>query len=74
MVNKGLDTAFLHFGIRDSDLKVIEEICNDTGLDFEWVKEAILKQFHEHKTKESNVDEKIIEKLIEKALSKLPNY
>jgi hypothetical protein len=46
-------------------------LCTEHQLDFEWVKEELLKEFHERKIRNQDVDDKVLEKIIEKALSKL---
>lgn len=46
MQKKGLDTTFLHYGIRREDISLIEALCTEHQLDFDWVKEDLLKTFH----------------------------
>jgi hypothetical protein len=71
MANKGLDTTFVHYGIRKDDMDLIEVLCTEHKLDFDWVKENLLKEFHERKIRNQDVAEKSLEKIIEKALSKI---
>jgi len=71
MAKKGLDTTFLHYGIRKEDINLIETLCTDHKLEFDWVKEDILKEFHERKISNQELDEKSVEKVIEKALQKI---
>ena len=71
MAKKGLDTTFLHYGIRKEDINLIESFCTDHKLEFDWVKEDILKEFHERKISNQELDEKSVEKVIEKALQKI---
>jgi len=71
MSKKGLDTTFLHYGIRKEDISLIETLCTRYQLDFDWVKEDLLKEFHERKIRNLALDEKSIEKVIEKALGKI---
>jgi len=73
MSKKGLDTTFLHYGIRKEDISLIETLCTRYQLDFDWVKEDLLKEFHERKIRNLALDEKSIEKVIEKALGKIRN-
>jgi hypothetical protein len=40
-------------------------------LEFDWIKEDILKEFHERKISNLELDEKSVEKVIEKALGKI---
>jgi hypothetical protein len=71
MGKKGLDTTFVHYGIRKEDMDLISVLCTEHQLEFEWVKEELLKEFHERKIRNQDVDEKLLEKIIEKALSKI---
>ena len=71
MAKKGLDTTFVHYGIRKEDMDLISVLCTEHQLEFEWVKEELLKEFHERKIRNQDVDEKALEKIIERALSKM---
>lgn len=71
MAKKGLDTTFVHYGIRKEDINLIEALCVEHKLDFDWVKEDLLKEFHERKIRNQEMDEKGIEKILEKALLKI---
>lgn len=71
MAKKGLDTTFLHYGIRKEDISLIEAICTTHQLELDWVKEDLLKEFHERKIRNQEIDEKSLESLIEKALHKI---
>jgi len=71
MAKKGLDTTVLHYGIRKDDISLIETLCTTHNLEFDWVKEDILKEFHERKISHQELDEKSVEKVIEKALGKI---
>ena len=71
MAKKGLDTTFVHFGIRKEDMDIIKNLTEEQGLDFEWLQENILKEFHNLKINNEDIDSKKIEKVIEKALNKI---
>jgi hypothetical protein len=71
MAKKGLDITFVHYGIRKEDISLIEALCIEHKLEFDWIKEDILKEFHERKIRNQDMDEKSIEKIIEKALLKI---
>ena len=71
MAKKGLDTTFIHYGIRKEDMSLIETLCTEHKLDFDWVKEELLKEFHEKKVNNHDLDDKGLEKLIDKALQKI---
>lgn len=71
MSKKGLDALFVHYGIRKDDMATIEALCEQQGIDPEWLKEYLLKTYHEKKIKNEDLDEKAMKKLIEKALQKI---
>lgn len=71
MAKKGLDTTFIHYGIRKEDMSLIETLCTQHNLEFDWVKEELLKEFHEKKISNHDMDDKTLEKLIDKALQKI---
>lgn len=68
-MDKGLDAMFMNFGIRSEDMNIIKDICEENEIDFEWFKDYILKEYHELKTKNEEMDSKRLQKLIEKALT-----
>lgn len=70
MQNKGLDTTFIHFGIRKDDMDIIETMCLENEVDFTWLQENILREFHSLRINNEEIDQKTIEKIIEKALNK----
>ena len=70
-MSKGLDRNFLEYGIRKPDLDVISSLCEKHQLDVDWVKEEILKHFHEEKVSKIEMDDAAVEKVINKALQKL---
>lgn len=71
MARKGLDTTFIHYGIRKPDMSLIETLCTEYQLDFDWVKEDLLKEFHELRIGNKDINDKSTERLIEKALQKI---
>jgi len=70
-MTKGLDASFVHYGIRQTDLNLLESLAQKHQLDFDWIQEEILKKFHEQRTRDMVMDEASLAKLIEKALNKL---
>jgi hypothetical protein len=70
MSKKGLDTLFVHYGIRQEDMQIIDALCKEHDIDFDWFQEEILKVYHEKKIRNEELDEKNLKKLIEKALQK----
>lgn len=71
MTRKGLDSTFVHYGIRKDDMEMIKSLSVKHDLDFDWIKDEILKEFHEKKINSIEMDDKVIVKIIEKALSKI---
>ena len=69
-MKKGLDRCFLHYGIRQEDMDIIEQACKSAEIDSDWMKEYILKPYNEERNNE-NVDEKKLKSIINKALKKL---
>lgn len=70
MENKGIDTTFVHYGIRKEDMRIIEQLCEENEIDFTWLQEHILREFHSLRINNEDIDQKTIEKIIEKALNK----
>ena len=70
MASKGLDYTFVHHGVRQEDLKLLETIAIENEIDPEWLKN-LLQSFHEKKTKNAELDDKEIIKLIEEHLNKI---
>lgn len=69
--HKGLDSAFVHYGIRRDDLRILEILAEKHNLDWDWIQEEILKKYHEKKTNDELSDERDIIKLIETAVARL---
>lgn len=70
-MNKGLDASFVHYGIRQSDLNLLEALAHKHQLDFDWIQEEILKKYHEQKARDQEMDEPALVRLLEKALQKM---
>ncbi|CAN5920751.1 hypothetical protein BH24BAC1_BH24BAC1_41030 [soil metagenome] len=70
-MNKGLDATFVHYGIRQEDLRLIEQLAEAAGLDLDWVKD-LLRDFHEKKTKKQELEDKDVQKLLDEHLGRLP--
>ncbi len=71
MAKKGLDSIFIHYGIRKEDMNLIEVLCTEHQLDFDWVTNYLLKEFHEKKIRNQEILDKDIESIIESALQKI---
>ena len=73
MARKGIDSTFLHYGIRTSDMDLIQELCTspDFQLNPDWVKDEILKLYNEGGNDQGVVEEKTIRQIIKNALKKI---
>jgi hypothetical protein len=73
MARKGIDSTFLHYGIRTSDMDIIQELCTspDFQLNPDWVKDEILKLYNEGGNDQGVVEEKTIRQIIKNALKKI---
>ncbi|MBP5540026.1 MAG: hypothetical protein J6X88_00075 [Bacteroidales bacterium] len=69
-MKKGLDRTFLHYGIRQEDMEIIEAATRDADIDADWMKEHILKPYNEARNEEA-VDEKKLRKILNNALKKI---
>lgn len=69
-MKKGLDRTFLHYGIRQEDMDIIEAASRDADIDAEWMKEYILKPYNEARNEEA-IDEKKLRKILNKALKEV---
>ncbi len=70
MAKKGVDATFLHYGIKQEDMRLIVQACQDSNIDPEWMKESILKVYHDEK-KNDELDVKKVSKILNKALKAL---
>ena len=70
-MNKGVDRCFLHYGVRQEDMDIIEHACLDNGIDAEWLKDKILKPYHEERTNQEVESEKRLAKILKKALKEI---
>ena len=68
---KGIDQKFVHYGIRKDDLAMIESICDQEGIDFEWMSEEILKAYHAKKVDVIEIDDTSTEDIIRSAINKI---
>jgi hypothetical protein len=67
-MRKGIDSTFLHYGVRNEDMALIEQACQDSDIDTEWLKEQILKPYNEERNNQNFVEEKKLTKILKKAL------
>ena len=68
MARKGIDSTFLHYGVRNEDMSLIEQACQDSDINTEWLKEQILKPYNEERNNQNFVEEKKLTKILKKAL------
>ena len=52
-------------------MEIIEQACQDNGINEEWMKESILKEYHEERNNQNELDDKTLSKIIKKALKAL---
>lgn len=69
-MKKGLDRTFLHYGIRQEDMDIIEDAARSADIDPDWMKEYILKPYNEARNEEA-VDDKKLRKILNKALKEV---
>lgn len=69
-MKKGLDRTFLHYGIRQEDMNIIEDAARNADIDPDWLKETILKPYNEARNEEA-IDEKKLRKILNKALKEV---
>ena len=70
---KGIDRVFLHYGVRQDDMQLIEQQCFQNDIDAEWLKEYILKPYNEERNNQGvlTVDDKKLTKILKKALKNI---
>lgn len=68
---KGIDNKFVHYGIRKDDLAMIAALCEQEGLDFEWLSEEILKAYHAKKVDMIEIGDNDTEEIIRAAIQKI---
>lgn len=73
-MNKTLDRTFMHYGIRSVDLEIIRKVCDENDVNFDWLKEEILKEYHSRKMRNEELTANTLHKLINNALNKQPDY
>ena len=71
MTMKGIDNKFVHYGIRKDDLAMIAALCEQEGLDFEWLSEEILKAYHDKKVDMIEISDNDTEEIIRAAIQKI---
>ena len=72
-MKKSLDRTFLNYGIRQEDMQLIESACQSEGIDAEWLKDYILKPFHEERNNqnEPSLEEKKVTRILKKDLKEI---
>ena len=70
-MKKGLDRAFLEYGIRKPDLEVITELCAKHELNADWVKDNLLSLYHKEKVDRIEMDDSTTESVINRALQNI---
>ncbi|MCQ2255234.1 MAG: hypothetical protein MJZ29_07035 [Bacteroidaceae bacterium] len=70
-MKKSVDSTFLHYGVRQEDMALIEQSCRDNDIDSEWMKQSILKPYHEERNNQNFVDDKKLARILKKALKEI---
>ena len=68
---KGLDGKFLHYGIRKEDLDLIRTLCEKHEIDFDWMREDILRNSHAATVDKIEMNDEDTEKIIAEAISQI---
>ena len=66
-----IDETFVHYGIRRDDLSTIRTLCENQQVDFEWLKEYILKPYHTKKVNNVDMSNDDIEQIIRNAINQI---
>lgn len=65
---EGLDNHFVNYGIRKDDLAIIQALCQQEHINFDWLKDEILKEYHKCKVTNIDINDADVENVINKAL------
>ncbi len=68
---KGIDSKFVHFGIRRDDLAMIQELSYAEGIDFDWLSEEVLKAYHAKRVDMIEMSDGDTEEIIRSAIQKI---
>ena len=68
---KGLDNKFLNYGIRRDDMDLIESLCEKHELDFDWLREEILRKYHAAKVDKIEMSDVDTEGIIGAAIAQI---
>lgn len=70
-MKKGLDSKFLHYGIRNEDMLLIQSLCEKHEIDFDWLSEELLRNYHAQKVDEIEMTDSNTESVIKQAIQKI---
>lgn len=70
-MKKGIDSTFVHYGIRREDLDTIEQICQRHEVDFDWLKEELLRPYHTLRAESMETTDEETCNIIEAAVMKI---
>jgi hypothetical protein len=71
VMEKGLDNKFLHYGIRNEDMQLIKALCEKHEVDFNWVSEDILRNYHAKKVDSIEITDNETEAVIKSAIQQI---
>lgn len=68
---EGLDNNFVNYGIRRDDLRTIEALCTAEQMDYEWMKDEVLREYHKRRVTDIELSDADTEAVINKALQSI---
>ena len=67
-MDRGLDRNFINYGIRQEDLGVIEKLCDEKGVSYEWLRDWVLGKYHERYNADTEVSDDDARVVLQNAL------
>lgn len=72
MQRKDIDVDFFYYGIKRYDMQLIESFSIENNVDFYWLRDYVLKEYHAQKNdKDKDLDIEGVKKIIKNALKKV---
>ena len=68
--SKGVENAFIQYGVRKDDLALLEILAQKHHVDFAWL-QGLFRSLNTEKLKHEEIDDKAIERLMESALANI---
>jgi hypothetical protein len=70
-MTKGLDSSFLHYGIRKEDMELIRVLCDKHEIDYDWMSQEVLRKYHEKKVDSIEITDKDTESVIRSSIQQI---